>query len=108
MDVLWINGGWMTPSEIQTKLSQVRPLGYTTVTTIVARLCKKGRLERRRDGRSYAYHPTLTSAQWTANRMGDILAKVEDPTSTLTHFVGILSNAERTQLRRMLSDRDKK
>ncbi|MHB8328597.1 MAG: BlaI/MecI/CopY family transcriptional regulator [Acidimicrobiales bacterium] len=108
MEVLWADAGWMTPGEIQTKLGQGRPLGYTTVTTILVRLWRKGRLERRRDGRAFAYHPTATAAQWAAGRMGDVLTAAGDRTAALTHFVSSLDEPERTQLRRMLGQRGKR
>ena|SRR5579863_1144871 len=108
MEIMWADGGWMTPREVHSQIEPDRPIGYTTVTTILVRLWEKGRLERRRDGRAFAYHPTATRAEWAASRMGDVLGAVGDRKAALTHFLENLDAADRTQLRRMLSDRSKR
>ena len=46
MDVLWDQGGWLTPGEVHQRLQD--PPAYTTVMTILVRLCGKGRVERHR------------------------------------------------------------
>lgn len=108
MEILWAGGGWTTPGEVHAILERERPLGYTTVTTILVRLWDKGRLERRRDGRAFAYHPTATRAEWAAGRMGEVLTGLGDRTAALAHFVEHLDDAERTQLRRLLAGREKR
>ncbi|HVT75890.1 MAG TPA: BlaI/MecI/CopY family transcriptional regulator [Acidimicrobiales bacterium] len=105
MDVLWRHGGWMTPGEVHDVLAPARDLAYTTAMTILVRLWKKGRLERRRDGRAYAYHALETRAEHTAGRMREILAGADDRTTALSHFIETLDSRERTQLRRLLGDR---
>ena len=107
MDVLWADTGWMTPREVHTRIEADRPLAYTTVTTVLVRLFDKGRLERRKDGRAYAYHPTSNRAEWTATRMDDALANIVDRRAALTHFLERLGDDDRTQLRRMLSKRER-
>lgn len=108
MEVLWADGGWLTPGEVQTRLDRNRPLGYTTVTTVLVRLAGKGRLERRRDGRAFAYHPTVSRAEWSALRMGEALTGGGDRLAALGHFVESLGESERTQLRRMLAERGRR
>lgn len=54
METLWDRGGWLTPREVHGVLRAERPLAYTTVMTVLGRLCKKGLLQRRRLGRGYA------------------------------------------------------
>src|SRR5215217_7489436 len=58
MDILWDQGGWLTPGEVHQRLQD--PPAYPTVMTILVRLCTKGRVERHRDGRAYAYHPVVS------------------------------------------------
>src|SRR5258708_7817287 len=101
MEVLWQDNGWMTPGEIHAELETARPLAYTTVTTVLVRLWEKGRLERRRDGRAFAYHPTSSRAEWAAQRMGKFLVTVSDRKAALSHFLDGLDANDRTQLRRM-------
>jgi predicted transcriptional regulator len=103
MEVLWQDTGWMTPGEVLGRLETERPLAITTVTTVLVRLFEKTRLERRKDGRAYAYHPTSSRAEWTASRMDDALDSVGDRRAALTHFLERLDDDDRTQLRRMLS-----
>lgn len=102
MQVVWDRGGWLTPGEVHEVLDAQRPLAYTTVMTILVRLWQKGRLERQRDGRSYAYRPLQTREEYAASRMGEVLVGAGDRPAALSHFVRRLSGADRAQLRRML------
>lgn len=105
MDVLWNRGGWSTPGEVHEVLAADRPLAYTTAMTILVRLWQKGRLERQRDGRAYAYRPLLTREEHAAARMGELLVGVGDRPAALAHFLESLPAADRDQLRRMLRGR---
>jgi predicted transcriptional regulator len=108
MDVLWEDGRWLIPAEVHTKLPTGGDLSYTTVMTTLARLQRKGRLDRRKDGRAFAYHPTCTRAEWAATRMDEVLNLTGERTATLANFLERLSESDRTQLRRILSDRESK
>lgn len=105
MEALWANGGWMTTSEILDGLVTERPLAYNTVTTIVARLFDKGRLERQRDGRAFAYRPCQSREDYTAMRMSEVLQGTEDRPAALARFVEDLEPSDQTQLRRLLAQR---
>lgn len=105
MDVLWDRGGWSTPGEVHEVLSAERPLAYTTVMTILVRLCEKGRLERQRDGRAYAYRPLQSRAEHAAARMSDVLGSAADRTAVLAGFIEGLPRGDRDQLRRLLLGR---
>lgn len=102
MQVLWDTGGWLTPGEVHSSLPSQRPLAYNTVMTILIRLWQKGRLERERDGRSYAYRPLQSREEYAAARMDEVLVATSDRPAALGYFVQRLSNADRIQLRRML------
>jgi len=105
MDVLWERGGWLTPGEVHERLVRQPPLAYTTIMTILVRLWQKGRLERQRDGRAFAYSPTQTKAEYAASRMGEVLVGVEDRSGALSHFLTALEPGDRAQLRRLLKGR---
>ncbi len=105
LDVLWDRGGWLTPGEVHEVLSRERPLAYTTVMTILVRLCKKGHVERQRDGRAYAYHPVQTREQHAAARMREVLSTAGDRPAVLSNFLATIEPADRAQLRRMLQGR---
>lgn len=102
MDVLWDRRGWLTPGEVHQVLGARRSMAYTTVMTILVRLWQKGRLERQRDGRAFAYRATQSREEYAAARMQDVLTRVADRPSALAFFVEALPVADRDQLRRAL------
>lgn len=79
-------------------------LAYTTVTTVLARLRRKGRVTRSQAGRAYAYEPTAGEADATAERMSRQLRSALDREAVLNRFVGELSPEEEQMLRRVLSE----
>lgn len=102
LELLWDAGGWMTTRDVMEVLDGERDLAYTTVMTILVKLWKKGLVERTRDGRAYAYHPLLTREEWTARRMGEVLAVAENRAEALSHFVSGIDQRDISQLRRIL------
>jgi predicted transcriptional regulator len=102
MDVLWDRGGWLTPGEVHEALNAERPLAYTTVMTILVRLWQKGRLDRQRDGRAYAYRPQQSREEHAAARMAQLLVAARDRPAALAHFVDSLTPRDQAQLRRVL------
>lgn len=108
MDILWRSSDWMIPSHVHEALQRDRTIHYSTVMTTMSRLARKGRLERRKVGRAFAYHPTSTRADWTASRMSEVLEVSDDRHESLAHFLADLSEADRTQLRKMLNRRREK
>ncbi|MEP6658604.1 MAG: BlaI/MecI/CopY family transcriptional regulator [Acidimicrobiales bacterium] len=107
MDTLWDRGGWRTPGEVHELLPGGDDLAYSTVLTVLIRLWKKGRLERRRDGKAHAYRPVATREDYAAARMGEMLASA-DRRGALTRFVAELSASDRAQLRRALARKTKR
>ena len=105
MDVLWDQGGWLTPGEVHETLAAERSIAYTTVMTILVRLWQKGRLDRQRDGRAYAYRPRQSREEHAAARMGQLLVGARDRPAALAHFIESLNAGDRDQLRRMLRGR---
>jgi predicted transcriptional regulator len=45
---------------VQELVGQSRPLAYTTIMTVLDRLVRKGKLTRRKTGRSFVYSPSQT------------------------------------------------
>jgi predicted transcriptional regulator len=105
MDVLWDRGGWLTPGEVHEVVNTDWPLAYNTVMTILVRLVDKGRLERQRDGRAYAYRPVQARDEYAASRIEQVLSDSTDRPAALARFVSGLADADRTQLRRLLNAR---
>src|SRR6266498_44578 len=73
MELAWSRGDWVGVHDLLTALhGQQR--AYTTVMTIVTRLCDKGLLERRREGRGFVYRPALTKEELAARAPREVLA----------------------------------
>lgn len=102
MEVLWDRGGWSTPGEVLAVLEGERSLAYTTVMTVLVKLWGKGLLERRKDGRAYAYHPMQSREEWTAAVMTELLQIADNRAEALVHFLSGMNSADRDQLRRLL------
>ena len=105
-DVLWDDGGWMTPAEVLDALDAEPPLAYTTVLTILRRLHEKGQLERRPAGRAYAYHAVRDREESAAEAMNQMLAAAGNPDAALGHFVEGLDAENRRRLSRYLTEDD--
>jgi len=105
MDVLWDSGGPLTPAEVRATLADQHALAYTTVMTILVRLWRKGRLERERTGRAYAYRAVRTREEYVAARMGEVLVGVADRPKALGYFFHALDPSDRAQLERLLGVR---
>jgi predicted transcriptional regulator len=86
MALVWARGEWVSVNDLRAALAG-RARAYTTVMTIVTRLCDKGLLERRRQGRGFVYRPTLSKEELAAQALHDVLASAEDPHAVLAHFV---------------------
>lgn len=108
LEVLWDGGGSFTPGQVHERLATGRPLGYTTVMTVLVRLWRKGLVEREKTGRAFSYRPAASREESIAERMEAILAAAGDRPTALGRFVERLDDAERAQLRRQLSRRRSK
>jgi len=108
MDVLWDDDAWLIPAEVHARLPRRPPLAYTTVMTILTRLWEKSMLDRRPEGRAYAYQPVCTREEWAAQRMLDILETAGDRGAALHHFADEIGRREASQLRLLLEQRRRK
>jgi len=100
--VLWEDGGWLTPAGVHLRLEAERPVGRATVATVLVRLWRKGRLQRRKVGRAFAYRAVGTREQFVAERLDAILALAADRGAALAQFAAGLSDQERAELARGL------
>lgn len=105
LGTLWDGGRWLTVGEIHSRLEPVHPVGYTTVMTVLVRLWRKGRLDRQKVGRAFAYRPRQTREQYVAERMEGVLAAATHPRVALGYFVERLGDHERLELQRLLGAR---
>ena len=102
MDVLWDSEEWLTPAEVQIRMVDGDRKAYTTVMTALARLWKKGRLERQRVGRAFAYRAPTRREEYAAAQMEEMLRIASDRSAALSRFVDSLSDEDRTRLKRSL------
>jgi predicted transcriptional regulator len=86
MELAWRSGGWIGVNDLLAALHGPQR-AYTTVMTIVTRLCDKGLLQRRRQGRGFVYRPALSKEELAARALRDVLDDAEDPRAVLAHFV---------------------
>jgi predicted transcriptional regulator len=108
MDVLWDDGGQLTPSEVNARLDSQRELAYTTVMTVLVRLFEKGVVTRQRRGRAWAYRSVLGREEHAAQRMNAVLRDGGDQSISLARFVENMTTKERAELRRLLDARSRK
>lgn len=99
---LWSHTEALTPADVKKLLGM--GLAYTTIATILARLCEKGLIERERAGRVFRYRPKVTEADYAAQRMQAALATTSDRAATLHRFVGALSPRDAAELRRLVDE----
>ncbi|MDT0463754.1 BlaI/MecI/CopY family transcriptional regulator [Streptomyces gibsoniae] len=100
MAALWTAGAPQTAGEVQVSLGT--GLARTTVTTILSRLHEKGVVDRRRQGRGYAYFPVQDAHGLTARRMHTELDRDSDRQTVLARFVAQLSEDDERVLRDLL------
>ena len=103
LDVVWDADGPMTPREVNEALRPQREMAYTTVMTILVRLCQKNLLTREPVGRGFAYRPTVSREERAASRMEEVLSAAGDRSVALAHFVESLPAEQLDDLRRMVS-----
>lgn len=100
MDILWDEGGWLTTVEVRRILN--RDVAPTTVGTVLTRLYRKGRLDRRERGKSFEYRASGTREEYVASRMEEVLDTSHDRRLALLEFIDRLPADDRSRLRKLL------
>lgn len=107
LEVLWAAEDWSTVREVFAVIEAERPIAYTTVMTVLARMAKKGLVEQRRDGKAYLYRASATRGEMAADLMRQALGSVADDAGgardALVAFVGEATEEERAALREALA-----
>ena len=107
MEQLWSSGEASVREVTEALNRRARPQrAYTTYMTIMARLHKKGVLDRRREGKTDFYTPKLTREDYMASRARAQVDELVDEYGdvALTHFarqVASLDPARRRALQRL-------
>ncbi len=87
LKVLW-NRGDASVSEVRAGLA--RPLAYTTVMTVLDRMCAKGLVKRRKRGRAWSYSAALELETARAQAVERLLANLfeADPRALVRYLSG--------------------
>ncbi|MDF3298901.1 BlaI/MecI/CopY family transcriptional regulator [Streptomyces tropicalis] len=96
---LWTVGGPVSAAVVQEKVAGA---AYTTVLTILTRLCDKGLVTRRREGRSHVYAAVDDQAGLAAAGMHSLLDEGGDRAAVLARFVSDLSAEDEQMLEQLL------
>ncbi len=102
---LWAAGRPLAPAEVHAGLGP--DLAYSTVTTILHRLYKKGVVTRHPSGRGNAYRPAQDEATHTAQAMHALLRQGSDHAAVLARFLTGLSRDDERVLHQMLRDAER-
>ncbi len=97
---LWAANEPVPAGEVQQRLPG--DLAYTTVLTILSRLCDKGAVIREKRGRSFVYWAAEDEAGLAARRMRTVLDGEPDRHGVLARFVSGLSRADEQLVRELL------
>lgn len=102
MNVLWAANDPLLPAEVNNRLGQ--GLAYTTVATVLGRLCSKGLVERAARGRAFTYEAVLPESELAQQRIADVLLSASDRGAVLAGFVRGLSKRDAKALRALLDE----
>jgi len=114
MDLLWEGSDALTANAVRDLLASTsgsstaesKELAVTTVLTVLARLEKKGLVERERGTRPHLYRPTASREEHTVGLIEDALGSAGDREAVLVRFAGALSAGDAAALRRVLAARE--
>ncbi|WP_205346842.1 BlaI/MecI/CopY family transcriptional regulator [Pseudonocardia broussonetiae] len=106
MEQIWMSSEGATVPELHERLQAQGDIAYTTVMSVVHNLYRKGRLTRRREGRTHRYRATASRAEHSADLMSVALRSGGDPHTILTHFVQQMDPADTRRLAELLARMD--
>lgn len=102
MRVLWASDVPLAPADVREDLAV--ELAYTSVATVLNRLCDKGLVTRRPDGRRFVYEATSTEAEVAGQRIHTMLEAADDRAAGLAGFLKTLSDDDAEVLRSLLEE----
>jgi len=73
LNALWTLGEGNV-KQVREIVTAARPLAYTTIMTVLDRLVRKGRLERRKAGRAYVYAPRMPRDEMRRTAIRELVA----------------------------------
>jgi len=73
LNALWTLGEGNV-KQVRAVVTARRPLAYTTIMTVLDRLVRKGKLDRRKAGRAYVYAPRMPRDEMRRTAINELLA----------------------------------
>ncbi len=102
LQALWRLERPASPSDVIAEMST--DLAYTSVATVLGRLCDKGLASRQRHGRLYLYSASTSEASLTARKIHSLLDATSDRAAALAGFADGLDPADAASLAALLND----
>lgn len=102
LEALWSLDRPASPSDVMKQMQT--DLAYTSIATVLGRLCDKGLVERTRRGRSFVYTASTSEADLTARRIHSLLDATKDRASALAGFASGLDPEDAASLAELLKD----
>ncbi|MDA8368725.1 MAG: BlaI/MecI/CopY family transcriptional regulator [Nocardiopsaceae bacterium] len=103
LDALWSAGREMSVRQTLEALPG-RTHAYTTISTVLENLRRKGWVDRERIGRLWFYRALRDRAAYAAQRMHGALTDSGNPRATLLRFVDGMSPEDADMLRSLLAE----
>lgn len=100
MERLWAAAQPVPVRELVNEMNAGRPapLAYTTVMSTMAKLHRKGWLDRTRSGKQYLYETHESRDGYTARIMAEALSGSSDPDTVLLHFMERVQSSDSPEL----------
>ena len=76
MQIIWKEETPISRMTVENALQEVHPLAPTTILTLLTRLCEKGFLALRKEGRSNLYEPLITEREYLASESRSFLDRL--------------------------------
>jgi len=88
MKVIWERGE-ASVAQVQELLPVKPPLAYSTISTVLSRMERKGLVKHRREDRVFYYQPAVTQDEAGQTMVGDIVRRICDgsPTQLVNHLL---------------------
>ncbi len=102
LQALWRLDGPASPSAVIEEMNT--DLAYTSIATVLGRLCDKGLASRQRQGRLYLYSASTSEADLTARKIHLLLDATSDRAAALAGFADGLDPADAASLAALLND----
>lgn len=105
MQIIWKEEPPVSRMTVERELRKDHPLAPTTILTLLTRLCEKGFLLLKKEGRSNLYEPLITEREYLASESRSFLDRLFD--GSVANFATALCDSgvkkeELEELRRLL------